>query len=100
MEDDLDFDDEFMREYMAKRKAELLDKASKHKYGSVMEISRDEYLREVTQANPDDFVVIHLYQNSNEFCNLINEYLPKLASEQPHVINKLKADKIREDDLN
>lgn len=65
MEDDLDFDDEFMREYMAKRKAELLVKASKHKYGYVMEIARDEYLREVTQANPDDFVVIHLYQNSN-----------------------------------
>lgn len=27
MEDDLDFDDEFMKEYMAKRKAELVEKA-------------------------------------------------------------------------
>lgn len=30
-----------MRDYMAKRKAELLDKAKKHKYGEVIEISRD-----------------------------------------------------------
>lgn len=33
MEDDLDFDDEFMREYMSKRKAELVEKAHKHRYG-------------------------------------------------------------------
>jgi hypothetical protein len=46
----------------------------------------------VTQANPDDFVIIHLYQNSNEFCNLINEYLPELASQQPHVQIKIKID--------
>lgn len=85
MEDDLDFDDEFMREYMAKRKAELVEKAQKHKYGQVIEISRDEYIREVTQANPEDFVVIHLYQNSNEFCNLINQNLPQIAAAQPHV---------------
>lgn len=36
LEDDLDFDDEFMREYMAKRKAEITEKAKKYKYGSLM----------------------------------------------------------------
>jgi len=41
MEDDLDFDDEFMREYMAKRKAEIVEKVKKHRYGEVMEIARD-----------------------------------------------------------
>ena len=50
---------------MSKRKAELILKAGKHKYGEVIEISRDEYVRQVTEACPDDFVVIHLYQNSN-----------------------------------
>lgn len=54
-----------MKDYLSKRKAELLHKAEKHKYGQVIEISRDEYVREVTEACPDDFVVIHLYQNSN-----------------------------------
>ena len=52
LEDDLDFDDQFMREYMAKRKAQIIDKATKYKYGSVMEISRDEYVREVTNGDP------------------------------------------------
>ena len=33
---------------MAKRRVELTEKASRHKYGSVIEISRDEYVREVT----------------------------------------------------
>lgn len=30
-----------MREYMAKRKAELVEKAKNYKYGKVLEISRD-----------------------------------------------------------
>jgi hypothetical protein len=29
MDDDLDFDDEFMREYMAKRKGDLVEKAKR-----------------------------------------------------------------------
>lgn len=36
MEDDLDFDDEFMREYMDKRKAELQTKAKNYKFGEVI----------------------------------------------------------------
>ena len=50
MEDDLDFDDEFMREYMAKRRTEIKEEAQKFKFGTVIEISRDEYVREVTNA--------------------------------------------------
>lgn len=65
MEDDLDFDDEFMREYIAKRRAEIQEKAQKYRYGSVIEISRDQYVRQVTNADPDTFVVLHLYQDSN-----------------------------------
>lgn len=85
MEDDLDFDDQFMRDYLAKRKAELLEKAKNHRYGKLLEISRDQYVREVTEANPDDFVIIHLYQDSNEFCGLINQHLAQIATEQPQV---------------
>ena len=35
------------------------------KYGDVIEISRDEYIREVTEADPESFVLLHLYQPSN-----------------------------------
>ena len=33
MEDDLDFDDDFTRQYMAQRMKDLKEKASKMKYG-------------------------------------------------------------------
>ena len=85
MEDDLDFDDEFTRQYMAGRMKELKEKAVRGKYGQVLEIARDEYVREVTEADPLDFVVIHLYQNYNEFCLLINQHLPALAQRFAHV---------------
>ena len=55
------------------------------KYGKVIEISRGEYIREVTEANPDDLVVLHLYQDSNEFCTLINRHLPTYAEKYGHV---------------
>ena len=79
MEDDFDEDDEFTRQFYAQRMAQLKSQAEKIKYGQVIEISRDEYIREVTNAPPEDFVVLHLYQNSNEFCNLINQHLPQIA---------------------
>jgi hypothetical protein len=41
MEDDLDFEDEFTKQYMANRMAEFKEKAEKMKYGQVIEISRD-----------------------------------------------------------
>lgn len=94
MEDDLDFDDDFTRQYMAERMKDLKEKAAKMKYGQVLEISRDEYVREVTEADPESFVVLHLYQPSNEFCNLINANLPETAKKFGHVkFIKIIADK-------
>jgi len=85
LEDDLDFDDEFTRQYMASRMQQLKLKSQQEKYGQVIEISRDEYIREVTEADPESFVVLHLYQNYNEFCNLINQHLPVIAKLYGHV---------------
>lgn len=48
----LDVDDDFYREYMQRRMAEIKALSSKAKYGKVYEISRDEYVREVTEADP------------------------------------------------
>lgn len=59
--------------------------AAKQIFGSLIEISRDEYVREVTEVDPQYFVVLHLYQDSNEFCNLINQHLPSIAKKYSHV---------------
>lgn len=94
MEDDLDFEDDFTKQFYANRMAELKTKAEKIKYGQVYEISRDEYVREVTNAPAEDFVILHLYQNSNEFCTLINQHLPAIAVKYGHVkFIKIIADK-------
>lgn len=85
LEDDLDFDDEFTRQYMANRMQQLKIRSVKEKYGQVIEISRDEYIKEVTEADPESFVLLHLYQNYNEFCNLINMHLPVIAKAYGHV---------------
>jgi hypothetical protein len=50
---------------MANRMKEIKEIAAKQIYGKVIEISRDEYVREVTEANPEHFVLLHLYQDSN-----------------------------------
>ena len=85
LDDDLDFDDDFTRQYMASRMQYLKEVAVKMRYGQVMEISRDEYLREVTNADPESFVVLHLYHTGNEFCLLLNERLPAVAKKYGHV---------------
>lgn len=72
LEDDLgthqsyvDFEDDFTKQYMAKRMQDMKLKAIQQKYGQVWEISRDEYIREVTEADPESTVILHLYQPSN-----------------------------------
>lgn len=70
---------------MNKRIAEIQTLAKKAKYGTVFEISRDEYVREVTEADPESFVVLHLYQGYNEASLLVNRFLDQLAPKYPLV---------------
>ena len=64
LEDELGFsdDDEFMKEYRAKRLAQMQENAAKPKYGTVREINKTDWEHEVTRAPEDVFVVIVLYQ--------------------------------------
>ncbi len=39
----------------------------------------------MTEADPESFVVLHLYETSNEFCLLINQHLPAVAKRFGHV---------------
>ena len=64
-EEDIDFDDEddFMKQYRAKRMAQMEEQSTKTRFGSVFEISKPEWEQHVTRAPADVFVVINLYQN-------------------------------------
>ena len=43
------------------------------------DIARDEWITEVTEGSSTCWVVVHLYQDSVEDCNLLNEFLCSLA---------------------
>ena len=64
-EDDIDFDDddEFLKEYRAKRLVQLKEDAGRPKFGSVYEINKQQWEEHVTNAPKDVWIVIHLYQD-------------------------------------
>lgn len=85
-EDALDEEDEKMfRDYLDKRKTEISSYKAKPKFGDIVEISRDEYVREVTNAPKGVYVVLHLYQDFIDSCQLINRFFGEISKEHPNV---------------
>jgi hypothetical protein len=82
--DELDEDDEFadsrmLEVYRQRRIEEMKKSAVKNKFGEVQEIIKDEWIREVTEGSKSSPVVVHLYQDSNVECQLMDEALGNLA---------------------
>ncbi|XP_011499959.1 PREDICTED: viral IAP-associated factor homolog [Ceratosolen solmsi marchali] len=78
-------DEKVLLEYRRKRIAEMQEVASKAKYGSVMEISAQDYVQEVNQAGKDVWVILHLYKSGIPLCSLVNRHLAILARKFPMV---------------
>jgi len=85
LEEDLYDDSRTLDEFRAKRIAEMKAAAVQNRFGSYDEISKDEYIREVTECSKTCWVVIHLYQDSEIGCNLVDEALLQLAPKFKHV---------------
>ena len=81
LEDELD--EEFLEQYKQKRLEEIQKTAEKPHFGSVYEISREEYLAHVTNAPKESYVVLHLYQDYIEKCKLMNELMSRMAPKYP-----------------
>ena len=58
-----EFDEKCLEEYRQKRMEEIKVAAQKPKFASILEINKQEYIAEVTNAPKDIFVVLSLYQN-------------------------------------
>lgn len=78
-------DEAILLEYRNKRIAELKELASRAKFGSVREITGEEYVNEVNKAGEDIWVVLHLYARGIPFCALLNQYFTELAAKFPTV---------------
>lgn len=82
--DELEEDDEFADSkmldiYRQRRIEEMKKMAVRNRFGEVQEIIKDEWIREVTEGSKASPVVVHLYQDSNVECQLMDEALRNLA---------------------
>uniref|UniRef100_A0A667GZP0 Phosducin like 2 n=1 Tax=Lynx canadensis TaxID=61383 RepID=A0A667GZP0_LYNCA len=81
-----EFDEEDMRAieiYREKRLQEWKALKIKQKFGELREISGNQYVNEVTNAEKDVSVIIHLYRSSIPMCLLVNQHLSLLARKFP-----------------
>ncbi|XP_073747806.1 phosducin-like protein 2 isoform X1 [Callorhinus ursinus] len=81
-----EFDEEDMRAieiYREKRLQEWKALRKKQKFGELREISGNQYVNEVTNAEKDVSVIIHLYRSSIPMCLLVNQHLSLLARKFP-----------------
>lgn len=83
-EDDVDEEEERIFEaYRRQRMQEIAAAQNKGKFGSVREISKDEYVREVNKAGEGVWVVLHVYKQGIPLCSLINNHINVLAQKFP-----------------
>lgn len=76
-------DEAILLEYRNKRIAELKSLAEKCKFGTVREISGQDYVDEVNKAGDGIYVVLHLYKQGIQLCALINQFMTNLATRFP-----------------
>ncbi|KAK9062891.1 hypothetical protein SSX86_020081 [Deinandra increscens subsp. villosa] len=82
LEDDLD-DDRFLQEYRRKRLAEMKQIVKIAKFGSIIPISGSDFVREVSQAPSDVWVVVILYKDGYPECGVLMQCLEELATMYP-----------------
>ncbi|KAK7294672.1 hypothetical protein RJT34_17562 [Clitoria ternatea] len=84
LEDDPDLDDDrFLQEYRKKRLAEMQEAAKVLRFGSVIPISGSDFVREVSQAPSDVWVVVILYKEGIPECGLLMQSIEELAIKYP-----------------
>ncbi|XP_057983301.1 uncharacterized protein LOC131168109 [Malania oleifera] len=84
LEDDPDLDDDrFLEEYRKKRLAEMRQATKIMRFGSIIPISGSDFVREVSQAPSDVWVVVILYKEGIPECGLLLQCLEELATRYP-----------------
>ncbi|CAM0135023.1 Proteolipid protein 2 [Umbelopsis sp. WA50703] len=72
-------DDRILLEYKMKRMKEMQEISSKEKYGEVRQISKPDFVKEVTEASKECAVILHLYNDTIPACKLMARHLSQLA---------------------
>lgn len=74
-----------LEEYRQRRLKELQEMAVKNRFGDVVEIVKDDWIREVTESSNNYPVVVHLYENSVIECELVSEAMTVLAKKFKYI---------------
>ncbi|XP_010666978.2 uncharacterized protein LOC104884081 [Beta vulgaris subsp. vulgaris] len=82
LEDDFD-DDRFLEEYRKKRLTEIKEAAKVARFGSIISISGSDFIREVSQASPEIWVVVILYKEGIAACEMLMGCLEELSRRYP-----------------
>lgn len=78
-------DDRVLQVYREQRIAALKAAHLKNRFGDVNEISKGDWINEVTEESNSCWVVIHLFQDSFVECQLMDETIKILAKKFPMV---------------
>ena len=84
-DDDEDDDDIALDKYREQRLQELKRQTVRNRFGDVVGIGKDDWIREVTESSQTCWVVVHLFQDSVIECELVAEALVILASKFKYV---------------
>lgn len=89
-----DFDDDFLEQYKKKRLEEIKSASLKPQFGDVVEISKQDYVNEVTNAPKDVYVILHLHQDYVESSCRLDMIFGELAKNYiHHKFLRIKADR-------
>jgi len=80
-----DDEDEVIKAYKEKRMQEMKEFAAKPKFGKVLELRKQDYIAEVTNAPKDVYVVLLLYQTYVQNSNILSVIFDYLAPKFPLV---------------
>jgi thiol-disulfide isomerase/thioredoxin len=73
-------DDRIFESFKRQRMKELQEQLSKEIYGRVVQISKPDYQKEVTDASKDVWVIVHLFQSHVPDSKLLGAILDRLAA--------------------
>lgn len=76
-------DERIILEYRNKRLAEMRSFMDKARYGTVIEMSGQDYVNEINKAGEGVWVVLHLYKSGIPLCALLNMHIKELARKFP-----------------
>ncbi|EGF83372.1 hypothetical protein BATDEDRAFT_85877 [Batrachochytrium dendrobatidis JAM81] len=83
--DELEDDDEYIKEYRARRLLELKSQAMRPHFSTVYNLQQEDYVDVIDNEDPLVTVVIHLYKSTHDACRQVNTFLDHLATSYPTI---------------